>query len=101
MDRLTYEPERLTDLIDSFVQASKFTFTNLSEYLEWRSKILPFLALQKQSGRNLLFNLPFMYALINSNEHTQIMCKIILKKILDNEFAARIREIESIRRVQQ
>ena len=101
MNRLTYEPERLTDLIDSFNQASQFNFSTLSEYLEWRSKILPFLALQEQPGRKLLYNLAFMHALLSSNEKVQIMCKIILKDILDHEFAVRIREIESIRRMQQ
>ena len=101
MDRLTYEPERLTDLIDSFSHASQFTFSNLTEYLDWRSKILPFLALQEQPGRTLLYNLAFMHALLSSNENTQIMCKILLKRILDQEFAVRIREIEAIRRVHQ
>lgn len=66
----------------------------LSEYLEWRGKILPFLARDPQEGRSLLYSYPFILAFTQPKQaHTREICKIVILNVIDHEFTARLREI--------
>ena len=66
----------------------------LSEYLEWRGKMLPFLAKDPQEGRTLLYSYPFILAFTRpENEHTREICKLVILNTIDHEFTARLREI--------
>lgn len=66
----------------------------LSEFLEWRGKILPFLAARPQEGRTLLYSYPFILAFTQPKQrHTREICKIVILNVIDHEFTARLREI--------
>ena len=66
----------------------------LSEFLEWRGKILPFLAARPQEGRNFLYSYPFILAFTKPRyESTREICKIVLLNVIDEEFTERLKEI--------
>lgn len=66
----------------------------LSEYLEWRGKIIPFLASKPQEGRNLLYSYPFIRAFTRpKNRFTRDICKLTIINIIDHEFTERLKEI--------
>jgi len=66
----------------------------LEEYFRWRRRILPFLAKQQTKGRQFLFNLAFVQALICSDlpSRRKIGSQILLNTI-DTEFSKRIQEM--------
>lgn len=97
-DKISYEPEEMSQIMNAYMEATKFKFTNIIEYLDWRSKIIPFLSAKPQEGREFLYNLSAITVLIGSTGATKTMIQIVYRKILDMEFTERIREIEQARK---
>jgi len=66
----------------------------LEEYFRWRRRILPFLAKQQTKGRQFLFNLAFIQALVCSEMpgRRKIGTRILLN-VIDTEFSKRIQEM--------
>jgi len=66
----------------------------LEEFFRWRRRILPFLAQKQTKGRQFLFNLSFIQALICSDMQgrRRIGSRILLNTI-DQEFSKRIQEM--------
>jgi len=66
----------------------------LQEYFRWRRRILPFLSSKPTRGRQFLFNLAFIQALICSEipGRRKIGQQILLNTI-DTEFSQRIQEM--------
>lgn len=97
-DRISFEPDELSQIFNSFLKRSRMEFTDLKEYLNWRGEILPFLASQPTDGRKLLYKLPFFYALCYSqHKATKLILHLALRNILEMEFTQRIKEIEKNR----
>lgn len=101
MNKISYEPEEMSLIMQSYLEASKLQFATMEEYLEWRSKLLPFLSAKATENRELLYNLAMITALLGSQGATKIMCKLVFRRILDEEFTERIREIEQLRKPRQ
>ena len=99
MNKITYEPEEMSLIMQSYEEATKLQFSNLEEYLTWRTRLIPFLATKQSEGRELLYNLAFITVLLSGSEESRLMCRIILKNILDLEMTERIKEIEQSRKV--
>lgn len=95
--RISFEPEELSGIINSFITQSKVHFTSLEQYLDWRSGILPFLALEPTEHRHMLYNLPFIMQLSQGRPETKAVCELALKNLLDYEFTRRLKELENIR----
>lgn len=101
MNKITYEPEEMSLIMQSYLEASKLQFTTMQEFLDWRSKLLPFLSAKATGNRELLYNLPLITVLIGSTGATKIMTQMVFRRILDEEFTERIREIEQLRKPRQ
>ena len=97
MKRITYEPEQLSNIINSYREHLSFDFHSPQEFYEWRSEIVPFLAEQAQYGRELLFTPAFIACLTVGTDETRFMCRLALRNLIEAEFIERIREIESAR----
>lgn len=97
MKRITYEPENLSQIINGFMELQKMEFKTMTEYQEWRNELIPYFSSQEIEGRDLLYNLSFITALIYGTNETKAMLKIILQNILNMEFSIRIKEIEQSR----
>ena len=98
---ISFDPDNLTQIISEFrtlrkeiTESPKTGEFTLSEFLEWRGKILPFLAARPQEGRTLLYSYPFILAFTQPKQrHTREICKIVILNVIDHEFTARLREI--------
>ena len=101
MNKITYEPEEMSLIMQSYLEASKLQFSTMEEYLEWRSKLLPFLSEKAQENRKFLYHLPLITVLLGATGGTKIMAQMIFRRILDEEFTERIREIEQLRKPRQ
>lgn len=101
MNKISYEPEEMSLIMQSYTEAQKLDFSTMTEYLEWRARIIPFLAKEPQEGRELLYNLAAITVLIGSTGATRIMIQMIFRKVLDSEMTERIREIEQLRKPRQ
>ena len=99
MNKITYEPEEMSLIMQGYEEATKLQFSNMEEYLNWRTRLIPFLATKQDEGRELLYNLAFTTVLLSGSEESRLMCRIILKNILDQEMTERIKEIEQSRKV--
>ena len=100
-NKITYEPEEMSLIMQSYAEATKLQFSNLEEYLTWRTKIIPFLASKPQEGREFLYNLSFITVMTSGSKESQLMTRTILKNILDMEMTERIKEIEQTRKPKQ
>ena len=100
-NKITYEPEEMSLIMQSYHEAAQLHFTNLEEYLTWRTKIIPFLASKPQEGREFLYNLSFITVMTSGSKESQLMTRTILKNILDMEMTERIKEIEQTRKPKQ
>jgi len=66
----------------------------LEEYFRWRRRILPFLSRRSTEGRQFLFNLAFVQALVCSDfPHRRRIGSRILLNVIDSEFSRRIQEM--------
>ena len=100
-DKISYEPEEMSLVMQAYMEATKFKFSTMSEYMDWRSRLIPFLSKVPQEGRELLYNLAAITVLIGSTGTTRIMIQMIFRKVLDSEMTERIREIEQLRKPRQ
>jgi len=67
---------------------------DLEEYFRWRRRILPFLSRWATEGRQFLFNLAFVQALVCSDfPHRRRIGSRILLNVIDAEFSKRIQEM--------
>ena len=98
LNRISYEPEQLSQVINSYLEHLEFDFHRASDYLDWRAEILPFLAEQATKGRELLFSPPFIAALTDGKPETRFMCHLALRNIIEAEFIDRLKEIEQARK---
>ena len=100
-NRITYEPEEMSLIMQSYLEATKLQFTTMQEFLDWRARIIPFLSRTPQEGRELLYNLAAITVLVGSTGSTKFMIQMVFRRILDMEMTERIREIESTRKPRQ
>lgn len=100
-NKITYEPEEMSLILQGYEEATKLQFSNMEEYLNWRTRLIPFLAQDETEGRELIYNLAFITVILYSSEESRLMCRIILKNILDQEMTERIKEIEQTRKPKQ
>ena len=101
MTRISFEPDELSQIINSFITHLKVHFTSIEQYLEWRTEILPFLALEPTEYREMLYNMPFISALTLGRPETQAVCELALKNLIEHEFTKRLKEIEQARKVKK
>jgi len=100
-NRISYEPEEMSLIMQSYAEAQKLEFATMTEYLDWRARIIPFLSRTPQEGRELLYNLAAITVLVGSTGSTKFMIQMVFRRILDMEMTERIREIESTRKPRQ
>lgn len=98
MKRITYEPENMSQVMNSFMELQQMNFKTMDEYFEWRNELIPYFCEDGGEDRELLYNLSFITALVFGRQETRIMLKIVLQNILNKEFSKRIKEIEKARR---
>jgi hypothetical protein len=99
--QISFSKSNLSEIIGEFrglrkeiIDAPDKEKIALSEYLEWRGKLIPFLASTPQDGRNLLYSYPFILAFIQpKNQNTREICKRVIINIIDHEFTERLKEI--------
>ena len=96
-NRITYEPEQMSQVVNSFLAHLNTQFTDTQTYLQWRAEIVPFLAETPTHGRSMLFNPAFISTLIFGRPESRYMCRLALQNIVEDEFTRRIREIEQHR----
>ncbi len=96
-NKITYEPEQLSQVVTSFLNHLQMDFTDTDSYLRWRGEIIPFFAETTTEGRKLLYNPSFTSVLIYGKPTSRYMCRMVLKNIIEQEFSQRIREIEQAR----
>ena len=99
MNKITYEPEEMSLIMQSYEEAAQLKFNTMPEYMTWRTRLIPFLAQDETEGRELIYNLAFITVILYSSEESKAMCRLILKNILDTEMTERIKEIEKSRKV--
>lgn len=101
MNKISYEPEEMSLIMQSYLEAQKLDFQTMTEYLDWRARIIPFLSRTPQEGRELLYNMAAITVLLGSTGATKIMIQMVFRKVLDFEMTERIREIEQLRKPRQ
>lgn len=101
MNKISFEPEQLSQVVNSFLTHLEIECKDSNEYLRWRAELIPFLAQTPTEGRDLLFLPPFISQLIYGTPQTRYMCQLAVKNILEQEFQARLREIEQARKVKE
>ena len=102
--RISYEPEELSQLINSFLDHLETRFTGNDrndKYAMWRAEIIPFLAQEETEGRKFLDNPAFINQFLWGRDETRFMCRRIVYNIVTQEFTLRIKEIEKIRGVKK
>lgn len=96
--KITFEPDHLSELFSSFLEhIENIGFASMDEFLKWRGEILPFLARNPSEHRDLLYHIPFIWALSSPDVKTRRLCQLVLRNVLEQEFTLRLKEIEKLK----